>query len=122
VDVELQGVTPPHGSGPDTGGPAGPSQALWLAAPEDPGRRMLHRLNRAEDNFRAELAPAPSSLEAHPLSDLELASRLSSFLWSSAPDALGARRSRGPTPWAPAARHALAVCRASSAHARLTPR
>ncbi|MFO7564830.1 MAG: DUF1592 domain-containing protein [Enhygromyxa sp.] len=37
--------------------------------------------------FRVELDPDPTSLEPHPLSDYELASRLSYFLWSSMPDA-----------------------------------
>lgn len=36
--------------------------------------------------FRVELDPQPDSLEPHPLSDYELASRLSYFLWSSMPD------------------------------------
>lgn len=36
--------------------------------------------------FRPELDADPSSLEAHPLSDHELAARLSYFLWSSMPD------------------------------------
>lgn len=36
--------------------------------------------------FRPELDPVPDSLEAHPLTDYELASRLSYFLWSSMPD------------------------------------
>ncbi|NVB42580.1 DUF1592 domain-containing protein [Pseudenhygromyxa sp. WMMC2535] len=36
--------------------------------------------------FRVELDPTPEDLEPHPLSDYELASRLSYFLWSSMPD------------------------------------
>jgi hypothetical protein len=36
--------------------------------------------------FRVELDPDPSSTAPHPLSDYELASRLSYFLWSSMPD------------------------------------
>ena len=36
--------------------------------------------------FRVELDPAPTSLEPHPLTQHELASRLSYFLWSSMPD------------------------------------
>jgi len=36
--------------------------------------------------FRVELDDDPSSLEPHPVSDYELASRLSYFLWSSTPD------------------------------------
>lgn len=37
--------------------------------------------------FRVEIDPDPVSLEEHPLSQYELASRLSYFLWSSMPDA-----------------------------------
>lgn len=36
--------------------------------------------------FRVELDPDPTGLDPHPLSDHELASRLSYFLWSSMPD------------------------------------
>jgi hypothetical protein len=36
--------------------------------------------------FRVELDPTPSSMTPHPLSDYELASRLSYFLWSTMPD------------------------------------
>lgn len=36
--------------------------------------------------FRVELDPVPTSLQPHPLSPYELASRLSYFLWSSTPD------------------------------------
>jgi len=36
--------------------------------------------------YRVELDPAPTDLTPHPLSDHELASRLSYFLWSSMPD------------------------------------
>lgn len=36
--------------------------------------------------FRVEVDPEPASASAHPLSDYELASRLSYFLWSSMPD------------------------------------
>lgn len=36
--------------------------------------------------FRPEIDPDPASMEAHPLGDYELASRLSYFLWSSMPD------------------------------------
>ena len=38
--------------------------------------------------FRVELDDQPTSLSAHPLTDYELASRLSYFLWSSMPDDL----------------------------------
>lgn len=38
--------------------------------------------------YRVELDPEPTSLEPHPLSDFELAARLSYFLWGSTPDAL----------------------------------
>lgn len=37
--------------------------------------------------YRVEIDPDPSALEPHPLSDHELASRLSYFLWSTMPDA-----------------------------------
>ncbi|PRP97336.1 DUF1592 domain-containing protein [Enhygromyxa salina] len=37
--------------------------------------------------FRVEVDPDPTSLDPHPVSDYELASRLSYFLWSSMPDA-----------------------------------
>jgi hypothetical protein len=43
-------------------------------------------LSSAEFLYRIELDPRPQSAEAHPLSAFELASRLSYFLWSSAPD------------------------------------
>lgn len=43
-------------------------------------------LSSAEFLYRIELDPQPDSLQAHPLTDYELASRLSYFLWSSAPD------------------------------------
>jgi hypothetical protein len=43
-------------------------------------------LSSAEFLYRIELDPNPSSTEKHPLSAYELASRLSYFLWSSAPD------------------------------------
>ncbi|MDC0674057.1 DUF1592 domain-containing protein [Nannocystis radixulma] len=36
--------------------------------------------------YRVELDPAPTDLTPHPLTDFELASRLSYFLWSSMPD------------------------------------
>jgi hypothetical protein len=36
--------------------------------------------------FRPEIDPSPTSLTPHPVSDYELASRLSYFLWSSMPD------------------------------------
>jgi hypothetical protein len=36
--------------------------------------------------FRVEIDPEPTSLVAHPVSDYELASRLSYFMWSSMPD------------------------------------
>jgi len=36
--------------------------------------------------FRVEIDPDPESVEAHPLTDWELASRLSYFVWSSMPD------------------------------------
>jgi hypothetical protein len=43
-------------------------------------------LSSAEFIYRIELDPDPQSTEPHPLSSFELASRLSYFLWSSAPD------------------------------------
>jgi hypothetical protein len=43
-------------------------------------------LSSAEFLYRIELDPNPSSTASHPLSPYELASRLSYFLWSSAPD------------------------------------
>jgi len=43
-------------------------------------------LASAEFIYRIELDPQPRSAETHPLSSFELASRLSYFLWSSAPD------------------------------------
>ncbi|MEO6603273.1 MAG: DUF1592 domain-containing protein [Polyangiaceae bacterium] len=43
-------------------------------------------LSSAEFLYRIELDPAPESTESHPLGAFELASRLSYFLWSSAPD------------------------------------
>ncbi len=43
-------------------------------------------LSSAEFLFRIELDPHPASTEPHPLGAYELASRLSYFLWSSAPD------------------------------------
>jgi hypothetical protein len=43
-------------------------------------------LSSAEFVFRIELDPDPTSTVAHPLTSFELASRLSYFLWSSAPD------------------------------------
>jgi hypothetical protein len=43
-------------------------------------------LSSAEFLFRIELDPDPASTAAHPLRPFELASRLSYFLWSSAPD------------------------------------
>jgi hypothetical protein len=43
-------------------------------------------LSSAEFLFRIEVDPNPSSTDKHPLNAYELASRLSYFLWSSAPD------------------------------------
>lgn len=43
-------------------------------------------LSSSEFIYRVELDPNPASNEAHPLNGYELASRLSYFLWSSAPD------------------------------------
>jgi hypothetical protein len=43
-------------------------------------------LSSAEFIYRIEIDPDPQSTDAHPLSSFELASRLSYFLWSSAPD------------------------------------
>jgi len=43
-------------------------------------------LSSAEFLYRIESDPEPDSLEPHPLGGFELASRLSYFLWSSAPD------------------------------------
>ncbi len=43
-------------------------------------------LSSAEFLYRIETDPNPSSTEKHPLNPYELASRLSYFLWSSAPD------------------------------------
>jgi hypothetical protein len=45
-------------------------------------------LSSAEFLYRIELDPNPESTEIHPLGSFELASRLSYFLWSSAPDEL----------------------------------
>lgn len=44
-------------------------------------------LSSAEFIYRIELDPEPQSTQAHPLGAFELASRLSYFFWSSAPDA-----------------------------------
>ena len=43
-------------------------------------------LSSAEFLYRLELEPVPDTMDAHPLSAFALASRLSYFLWSSAPD------------------------------------
>ena len=43
-------------------------------------------LSSAEFLYRIELDPSPDTTEVHPLSGFELATRLSYFLWSSAPD------------------------------------
>ena len=43
-------------------------------------------LSSAEFLYRIELDPQPASTAAHPLGSYELASRLSYFIWSSAPD------------------------------------
>jgi hypothetical protein len=43
-------------------------------------------LSSAEFLYRIELDPQPESMQAHPIGSYELASRLSYFLWSSAPD------------------------------------
>lgn len=43
-------------------------------------------LSSAEFLYRIELDPEPQSIAPHPLNAFELASRLSYFLWSSAPD------------------------------------
>jgi hypothetical protein len=43
-------------------------------------------LSSAEFLYRIELDPEPTSKQVHPLTGYELASRLSYFLWSSAPD------------------------------------
>ncbi len=43
-------------------------------------------LSSAEFLYRVEIDAQPQSAEAHPLNSFELASRLSYFLWSSAPD------------------------------------
>lgn len=43
-------------------------------------------LSSAEFLYRVELEPTPGSAAKHPLNSYELASRLSYFLWSSAPD------------------------------------
>jgi len=43
-------------------------------------------LSSAETLYRVEVDPKPESTEPHPLGPFELASRLSYFLWSSAPD------------------------------------
>jgi hypothetical protein len=47
---------------------------------------LVALLSSAEFLYRIEFDPEPGSLEAHPLSPFEFASRLSYFLWSSAPD------------------------------------
>lgn len=43
-------------------------------------------LSSAEFLYRVEIDPKPETTDAHPLGPFELASRLSYFLWSSAPD------------------------------------
>ncbi len=43
-------------------------------------------LTSAEFIFKAEFDDAPDTLDAHPVSELELATRLSYFLWASTPD------------------------------------
>jgi hypothetical protein len=57
-----------------------PSPALELA--------FQALLSSAEFLYRIELDPDPQSTEIHPVGSFELASRLSYFLWSSAPDEL----------------------------------
>jgi hypothetical protein len=47
---------------------------------------LVALLASAEFLFRVELDPVPSSAAVHPLTSYELASRLSYFLWQSAPD------------------------------------
>ncbi|HET6280826.1 MAG TPA: DUF1592 domain-containing protein [Polyangia bacterium] len=54
---------------------------------ENSVKEMLRTfLSSAEFIFRVETDPTPNSLTKHPLNAWELASRLSYFLWSSAPD------------------------------------
>ncbi len=50
------------------------------------GLALQALLSSAEFLYRIELDPQPSSRAAHPLDPFELATRLSYFLWSSAPD------------------------------------
>jgi Protein of unknown function (DUF1592)/Protein of unknown function (DUF1588)/Protein of unknown function (DUF1595)/Protein of unknown function (DUF1585)/Protein of unknown function (DUF1587) len=47
---------------------------------------LVSLLSSSEFLYRIELDPKPGSAEKHPLSSFELASRISYFLWSSAPD------------------------------------
>jgi hypothetical protein len=62
--------------------------AVGLAETHENGLKHVLRslLSSAEFLYRIELDPDPSSIEKHPLNPYELASRLSYFLWSSAPD------------------------------------
>jgi Protein of unknown function (DUF1592)/Protein of unknown function (DUF1588)/Protein of unknown function (DUF1587)/Protein of unknown function (DUF1595)/Protein of unknown function (DUF1585) len=62
--------------GPDVGDDESAALTLTLQA----------LLSSAEFLYRIELDPQPESAAAHPLNPYELASRLSYFLWSSAPD------------------------------------
>jgi hypothetical protein len=47
---------------------------------------LKRALTSAEFLFKAELDDSPASVTPHPLTDLELATRLSYFLWASTPD------------------------------------
>lgn len=62
--------------------------ALDAGDDENEGLKLVMRAALTSPHFlyRVEIDPDPTSLEAHPLSAFELASRLSYFLWSSTPD------------------------------------
>lgn len=62
--------------------------AIELGDPPESAFELTLRalLSSAEFLFRIEFDPDPQSLEPHPLDGFELATRLSYFLWSSAPD------------------------------------
>jgi hypothetical protein len=63
-------------------------QALSLGDPPLAALELAFQalLSSAEFIYRIEFDPDPQSTDPHPLSSYELASRLSYFLWSSAPD------------------------------------
>jgi len=64
------------------------TQARALGEDESSAMTLVLRalLSSAEFLYRIELDPEPTSKQVHPLTGYELASRLSYFLWSSAPD------------------------------------